>query len=285
MLKRPWESRHLHPRLLYKNFSCSVNAHHWIRAIHAVSCSMDDRFEASWMPCSLRLHTLYKENKEEATNNQHMEHSHLKTNLVHLYTIGALNSALYCGPKCNRRKLRWVPAVVAKVFGTQSVNVCAFPRGPTWHGHTDQLHPCYGVEEDADPGEPPTCPTKCPNPEDGGNATNKDTRNCQPKQPTRKRWHPWLPLDDQYGLHNPRCLEWLWQEKIMTSDNPLLVRECYGNLWDCWINPQACAALWTMSLVVVLGHCVVFSHVLSHVLCHHCLVHDHIWYSLELLMS
>ena len=106
----------------------------------------------------------------------------------------------------HNKKLLWVPAVVTKVLGTPSVNVCVFPREPacTWCRPIDQLHPSYGVEENADPGETPMSPTKSPTPEEGDNAMNKDIRTHQAKQPTctRKRWNPQLPSDDQYGLHN-----------------------------------------------------------------------------------
>ena len=77
------------------------------------------------------------------------------------------------------------------------------------HRHIDQRHPCYGLEEDVDPEEPPTRFAKCPNPEDGGNAVDKDTEDCQAKQPARKRRNPLPPSGDQYGPHSPRPLEWL----------------------------------------------------------------------------
>ena len=103
-----------------------------------------------------------------------------------------------------------MPAAITKVFGTQSVNVHVLPRGPTWHQHIDQLHPCYGEEKDACLGEPLICPAKCPNLVDGpGNAMDKNTGDYQAKQLARRRRNPRLPLDNQYGPHNPRCSEWL----------------------------------------------------------------------------
>ena len=42
------------------------------------------------------------------------------------------------GPKRNK-KPRWVPAVVTKIQGSRTVNVCVYLKGPTWHRHTDQL--------------------------------------------------------------------------------------------------------------------------------------------------
>ena len=107
-----------------------------------------------------------------------MEHSHLATKLVHFHTVGATCYTLYCGPKCNQ-KLWWVLAVVTKVFATWIVNVCIFPRGPTWCLHIDQLHPHYRMEEDADPGEAPMRPWECRNLENGSNATDMDTGDGQ----------------------------------------------------------------------------------------------------------
>ena len=115
---------------------------------------------------------------KKAVKDEWMEHSHPMTKFVHLYTVGAPCCALYRGPthtcKCNKKPW-WVPAVVTKIFGTQSDNVHVFPRGRTWLRHINQLHAHYRVEKDTDPGKPPTSPVKCPTPEDGGNAKDKDT--------------------------------------------------------------------------------------------------------------
>ena len=54
-----------------------------------------------------------------------MEHNHLVSKMVHMYTVGALCYALYYGPKHNKQP-RWVPAVVTKVFGTRSVMFASF---------------------------------------------------------------------------------------------------------------------------------------------------------------
>ena len=43
--------------------------------------------------------------------------------------------------------------MISKVFGTHSVNVRVCPRGGRWRRHIEQLHPHYGAQEDADPGE------------------------------------------------------------------------------------------------------------------------------------
>ena len=43
--------------------------------------------------------------------------------------------------------------MVTKVFGSRSVSVQVSPLGSTWRCHIEQLRPCYGAEEDADPGE------------------------------------------------------------------------------------------------------------------------------------
>ena len=92
------------------------------------------------------------------------------------------------------------------------MNVRVFRGGPTWSRHIDRLSPRCGVE-DADPGKLPTSPTKCPIPEKRDNATDKDTRDHQAKQPTGRRWNPQLPSDDQYGPHNQRRSEKLQQKK------------------------------------------------------------------------
>ena len=43
--------------------------------------------------------------------------------------------------------------MVTKVYGSRSVNVKVYPRGPTWRRHVEQLCPRYTSEEDNDPGE------------------------------------------------------------------------------------------------------------------------------------
>ena len=83
-----------------------------------------------------------------------MDHNHLVSKLVHVYTVGAPCYALYCGPKRNKQPW-WVPAVVSKVDGMWMVTVAVIPKGPTWQRHIDHLHPRYGVNEDADSGEDP----------------------------------------------------------------------------------------------------------------------------------
>ena len=90
----------------------------------------------------------------EATNSQMQENSQLVTKVTYHYSVGTPCYALYYGPRCNQHP-RWVPAVVTKVLGTRTINVCVYPRGPTWRRHLSQLRPRHGVEEDADPGEVP----------------------------------------------------------------------------------------------------------------------------------
>ena len=70
----------------------------------------------------------------------------------HQFTVGMSCYALYFGPKRDKEP-RWVPAVVTKVYGSRSVNVKVYPRGPTWRRHVDQWRPRYTSEEDNDPGE------------------------------------------------------------------------------------------------------------------------------------
>ena len=107
---------------------------------------------------------------------------------------------------------RWVPPVVTKVFGTRSVNVRVFSRGLTWHRHTDQLCLCYGVEDDADPGEAPMSSMEHPKSKpprqgegdalDGSGTNARDSRAEKPAGPSRR--NPRITLDDQYRHHNFR---------------------------------------------------------------------------------
>ena len=52
------------------------------------------------------------------------------------------------------------------------------------HSRINHQHHCYGVE-DTDLKETLTGPPKCPEPEDGGNVMDKDTGECQARQPVR----------------------------------------------------------------------------------------------------
>ena len=47
------------------------------------------------------------------------------------YKVGTPCYALYCGP-CKDKDSRWIPVVVTKVYGAQTVNVRVVPHGPTW---------------------------------------------------------------------------------------------------------------------------------------------------------
>ena len=78
--------------------------------------------------------------------------SQAQEDLERVTPIGTPCYALYCGPR-HKKDLRWVPAVVTKVFGSRSVNVRVIPRGGTWRRHIEQQRPRYGIEEEADPGE------------------------------------------------------------------------------------------------------------------------------------
>ena len=73
----------------------------------------------------------------------------------HTYIAGTPCYALYCGPRKDKEP-RWVPAIVTKVYGSRSVNVRVYPRGPTWRRHVDQLLPRYTSDEDNEPGDTPT---------------------------------------------------------------------------------------------------------------------------------
>ena len=148
------------------------------------------------------------------------------------------NYALYCGTKCNKQRW-WVPAVVTKVFSTQMVNVCVVAKGWTWRQHIDQLHPCYRVNEDADPGEDPR-PTLLdtqvssrgqisldqsnhPHDVEGTNTTDdiptpnpSESTDCPSTKKTAslrcRKVRPPSPGAD-HGPHNPRCLKRLQATK------------------------------------------------------------------------
>ena len=76
---------------------------------------------------------------------------------------------------------------------------------PAYQSTTSSLQ--GGRRQYTDPGDAPMYPVECPNPEDGGNAIYAETEDRQAEQPARKSWNPKLPLDNQYGPHNPRCSE------------------------------------------------------------------------------
>ena len=175
-------------------------------------------------------HVAQGKQARRAAKEQRMDHNHLVSKVVHLYTVGAPCYALYCGPKRNKQP-RWVPAVVTKVFGTRTVNVRVVPRGPTWRRHIDQLRPRYGVNEDTDPGEDsrptpmdtqvasgsPASTDQSNHPQDAeGTNTTDNTPTPNPLESTDgpsstnkpgrpKRQLPQLPLPDaEYGPHNLR---------------------------------------------------------------------------------
>ena len=150
----------------------------------------------------------------EATKSQAEEINDQKATVHHIFKVGTLCYALYCGPRWDKDP-RWVPAVVTTVFGTRSVNVRVFG---TWRRHIEQLRPRYGAHED--PGEPPTFSSstletaKQPSEvdldtaqsEEGANAATPELQfpvwpHDLPKKSTR---NPRLPNGTEYGPGNPR---------------------------------------------------------------------------------
>ena len=107
---------------------------------------------------------------------------------------------------------RWVPAVVTKVFGTRSVNVRVCPRGGTWRRHIEQLCPCYGAQEDADPGEEFPVGTMEPfsvPPNTEGVTSRLEIQAPpipaeEPRIPKRQYHNPQLPTGGDYTRDNPR---------------------------------------------------------------------------------
>ena len=95
-------------------------------------------------------HIVQERQATDATKSQQKEQStvqHIRTR----YSVGTVCYALYCGPR-HTNSPRWVPATVTKVHGTRSFTVKVHPRGPLWKRYWEQLRPCYGISEDADPG-------------------------------------------------------------------------------------------------------------------------------------
>ena len=100
-------------------------------------------------------HTAQGKQVTEATKSQLQENSGLSVNkLTYSFHVGAPCYALYYGHR-RYKDLRWVPAIVTKVFGPRSVNVRVFPKCVIWKCHIEQLRPRYGAHEDVDPGEVP----------------------------------------------------------------------------------------------------------------------------------
>ena len=125
-----------------------------------------------------------------------------------MYSVGAPCYALYYGPKSNK-KPRWVSAVVTKILGSRTVNVCVHPKGPAWRRHSDQLCPCYGVIKDTDPGETPTLQSDSSSPSPTiltGNGTPSHTSLSivPPIPPVKRNYRKPTPTEDNYGPTNPR---------------------------------------------------------------------------------
>ena len=92
---------------------------------------------------------------KSATKSQLSERHQQVEKVTQTFKIGSPCYALYCGPR-REKEPRWVPAVLTKVFGSRSFNVCVFPKGVTWRRHLEQLRPRHGIQEDDDPGDTST---------------------------------------------------------------------------------------------------------------------------------
>ena len=97
-------------------------------------------------------HAAQGKEARDATKSQLAETTKVVSNLTRTYTVAAACYALYQGPKRNKES-RWVPAVVANVYGSRSVCVRVVCCGPIWRRHVEQLQPRYCTEEDNDPGD------------------------------------------------------------------------------------------------------------------------------------
>ena len=141
-------------------------------------------------------HLLQGRQSRQASKHSNAEDSKVVSKVEHHYSLGDPCYALYFGPRRDRDP-RWVPAIVTKVHGTQSVNVRVIPRGPTWRRHLDQLRPRYGSDQDDDPCEIPTSVLSTETlPAGTDHASSSSSMN--------QRNNPRLPTGDEYGRHNLR---------------------------------------------------------------------------------
>ena len=119
----------------------------------------------------------------------------------HRYSVGQPCFALYYGPRRKEKQPHWVPAVVTKVYGTRSVNVSVYPRGPTWRRHIEQLQPRYTSDEDNDPGESPSVTaTTVPSEETLSTEIPPCESSTSPSEAVVSKQSP-CP---KFGPHNPR---------------------------------------------------------------------------------
>ena len=140
-------------------------------------------------------HLLQRIQSRQASKHSNAEDSEVVLKAEYHYTLGDPCYAMYFGPRRDHDP-RWVPAIVAKVHGTRSVNVRVIPRGPTWRKHLDQLRPRYGSDQDDDPCEIPTSILSIEIlPARTGHASSSSSN---------QRNNPRLPTGNEYGRHNPR---------------------------------------------------------------------------------
>ena len=142
-----------------------------------------------------------KQVKEAARSQRHETVSKVDP----VYNIGDPVYALYYGPR-QEKEPRWVPAIVVKRFGSRSVNVRVFPKGPTWRRHLEQLRPRYVTDEDYEPGEEPSTPLHLSPPDHLLNLPQEEITQAvnipvRPQEPSRKQDGTKIP---EYGPHNPR---------------------------------------------------------------------------------
>ena len=99
-------------------------------------------------------HTAQSKQAKEATKSQQSERQLPVTQVAVTYEVGDPCYALYFEPRRDRDP-RWVPAIIAKRFGTRSVNMRVVPRGPVWRRHIGQLQRRYVWPDDTEPGDTP----------------------------------------------------------------------------------------------------------------------------------
>ena len=99
-------------------------------------------------------HAAQGKQARQASKSQQNDKSISVNATTYQYRVGAPCYALYFCPKRNKNPW-WIPGIVVKVYGTQSVSVRVLPRGPTWQRHVDQLRPRFRADQDKDPGDDP----------------------------------------------------------------------------------------------------------------------------------
>jgi len=143
-------------------------------------------------------HTTQGKQAKEATKSQKSERQLRVTQVAVTYKVGDPCYALYFGPRRDR-DLRWVPAIVVKRFGTQSVDARVVPRGPVRRRHIDQQQRRYVKPDDTEPGDTPRLSeSRGENPSVSEQLSNDTSTATTGQPPTSQNVSP------EYGPSHPR---------------------------------------------------------------------------------